>query len=245
MYTINYDKNTITESDKLIGILYSSIISKEDKSYLITYAKNYASNLKNDNNQALELEKSILAYFFDESIDNAILASNILDMKSEFTASDIKNPEYNLYIKIGELLTFIKNYFDKTDFFQKAYEKKYRTLIKEEEDRSKQLGEKIRDVERTAKKLNRQLQDTEKKALEKLGIFIAIFTLVAGNISVLYKTTDFTVPILLALLFIINGTLIISIQTLFKIIGAKFCDWYFSVPVVLNILGVILILSSR
>ncbi|MDP8099283.1 hypothetical protein [Pasteurella atlantica] len=219
---ISFNKEDGSISDQLISKLYYSKDIKEDS--FIEIINHYGEEVSD--NELLELEKTILNYYFDEQHDNSNIKNNI-DALSNFKFIDNNNA---LSIALR-----IKNYFAKTEFFQNAYDKKYTKLIKSVENKAEELDKK-------SKELDKNLKETEQKALEKLSIFIAIFTLIAGNISVLYKTTDFSPLILISILFIINGTLILSIQTLFKVIGSKFSVCYFLIPIGLNLLGIFLLI---
>lgn len=112
----------------------------------------------------------------------------------------------------------------------KIVKENYRSLIKA-------LNEKLET-------LNKSIEETDKKSLEKLGLFIAIFSLIAGNISILYKGTELKPEIFVSIIFLINGIIILSMQTLFKIIGTKFSNWYLLIPICLNIIGITLFLLS-
>lgn len=254
---INYRKiNSNSENTRVVDILYKDKWDDNDEEFLVNFVCDF-KNVENSFDKLIHLKNSILSHYFDDRYDNDVFQENIMD--SAYSLKFKGGYEEDTVKLLIEFQEYLYNYYKKNELFQSEYYKKYQDKINKFDQNSILLSDQLDSLDNKtqehndtletlkeqSQKLDEQLKNNEKKALEILGIFIAVFTLVAGNTSVLYKTTDFTVPILLALLFIINGTLIISIQTLFKIIGAKFCSCYFLIPIFLNVLGVILILFSR
>lgn len=90
-------------------------------------------------------------------------------------------------------------------------EKNKADLINELESKEKKLKSLIEEY---AKKIN----DIEIDAMKKLTMFLSVFTLIAGNISIIFKGIDIKPNQLVALIFIINPTLILAIHTLFNLV---------------------------
>ena len=63
-----------------------------------------------------------------------------------------------------------------------------------------------------------KVNNIEIDGMKKLTMFLSVFTLIAGNISIIFKGIDIKPNQLVALIFIINPTLILAIHTLFNLV---------------------------
>lgn len=89
----------------------------------------------------------------------------------------------------------------------------------------KNKAELINQLEVKEKKLKKLIEEYGEKVnnieidgMKKLTMFLSVFTLIAGNISIIFKGIDIKPNQLVALIFIINPTLILAIHTLFNLV---------------------------
>ena len=82
----------------------------------------------------------------------------------------------------------------------------------------KQLENKELELKNSIEKYSQKISDIETESMKKLTMFLSVFTLIAGNISIIFKGVDIKPNQLVALIFIIKSTLILAIQTLFNLV---------------------------
>ncbi len=87
-------------------------------------------------------------------------------------------------------------------------EENKRELILSLNQKDEELKELIREYASEIKKI-------DEETMKKMGMYLSVFTLIAGNIAVLFKGIEVSPFELAGLIFIINSTLLISIRTLF------------------------------
>ncbi|WP_147387866.1 hypothetical protein [Fusobacterium periodonticum] len=81
----------------------------------------------------------------------------------------------------------------------------------------KQLESKEKKLSKSIEKYSKKISDIEMDSMKKLTMFLSVFTLIAGNISIIFKGIDIKPNQLVALIFIVNSTLILAIHTLFNL----------------------------
>lgn len=81
-----------------------------------------------------------------------------------------------------------------------------------------QLEIKEKKLKNLIEEYGKKVNDIEIDAMKKLTMFLSVFTLIAGNISIIFKGIDIKPNQLVALIFIINPTLILAIHTLFNLV---------------------------
>lgn len=82
----------------------------------------------------------------------------------------------------------------------------------------KQLESKELELKNSIEEYSQKISDIEMDSMKKLTMFLSVFTLIAGNISIIFKGIDIKPNQLVALIFIINPTLILAIHTLFNLV---------------------------
>lgn len=82
----------------------------------------------------------------------------------------------------------------------------------------KQLEAKEQELKNSIKDYSQKISDIETESMKKLTMFLSVFTLIAGNISIIFKGIDIKPNQLVALIFIVNSTLILAIHTLFNLV---------------------------
>ncbi len=229
---INVDDNTSeSKSYKLILLLYTTDTTEIKLSNIEEFTDYFFNDNTLSESEKLELETNILNFYFDNH-DNQLFSDNLEQLKA--FSLEYEKKHGNDKSNESHLIDYIQCRFARAKAFEEAYDKKYKKL-------TKQANKQIKELIKKSEKLDEEIKETEKKALEKMAIFIAMFTLVAGNVSILFKGGDVSARELISLIFIINGTLILSIQTLFKLIGNQFSKGYFLIPVLCNFFGILLL----
>ena len=117
----------------------------------------------------------------------------------------------------------------------------------------KNKAELINQLEVKEKKLKKLIEEYGEKVnnieidgMKKLTMFLSVFTLIAGNISIIFKGIDIKPNQLVALIFIINPTLILAIHTLFNLVTREKYRKSIVVFCVISILvGLRVLLSSN
>lgn len=128
--------------------------------------------------------------------------------KNEGIDEKIKNNAEKMY-KIVEmqttLLIHMRGIDDKTE--------------RNKQDLLERLEEKEKSLKISIDEYARKVEKVDEETMKKMGMYLSIFTLIAGNISVLFKGIEVSPFELAGLIFIVNATLLISIQVLFYFIN--------------------------
>ena len=105
---------------------------------------------------------------------------------------------------------------------------------------------KVKDVEvdNIRQNLNIKMEEVDKKAMEKMSMYLSIFTLIAGNIAVLFKGIDVSPLELAALVFIINSVLVLSIGLLFYFVNKNINKKVYITSFIGTLLGILLLILS-
>ena len=98
-----------------------------------------------------------------------------------------------------------------------------RNIDKKTEDNKKDLldslNQKEIELRDSISKYSQKVENIDEEAMKKMGMYISVFTLIAGNIAVLFKGVEVSPFELGGLVLIINSVLIISIRTLFYFVN--------------------------
>ena len=98
-----------------------------------------------------------------------------------------------------------------------------RNIDKKTEDNKKDLldslNQKEKELKNSISKYSQKVENIDEEAMKKMGMYISVFTLIAGNIAVLFKGVEVSPFQLGGLVLIINSVLIISIRTLFYFVN--------------------------
>ena len=112
--------------------------------------------------------------------------------------------------KLNNLDKELNNKVDELKQLDKEYDEKLNSI-------DQNLNNKANKLENLIKKYVEKFDTVEIEAMKKLTMFLSVFTLIAGNISIIFKGIDIKPNQLVALIFIINPTLILAIHTLFNL----------------------------
>ena len=77
------------------------------------------------------------------------------------------------------------------------------------------LNQKDEELKGLIREYASEIKRIDKETMKKMGMYLSVFTLIAGNIAVLFKGIDVSPFELAGLIFIVNSTLLVSIRTLF------------------------------
>lgn len=77
------------------------------------------------------------------------------------------------------------------------------------------LNQKDEELKRLIQEYASEIKIIDKETMKKMGMYLSVFTLIAGNIAVLFKGIDVSPFELAGLIFIVNSTLLVSIRMLF------------------------------
>ena len=98
-----------------------------------------------------------------------------------------------------------------------------RNIDKKTEDNKKDLldslNQKEIELRDSISKYSQKVENIDEEAMKKMGMYISVFTLIAGNIAVLFKGVEVSPFELGGLVLIVNSVLIISIRTLFYFVN--------------------------
>ena len=170
---------------------------------------------------------------------------NLLGDKLEKISTKIMNNNYFIdkkYLKenILKLFNFIFLEIQRISYM-KTIDSKTEINKKELLDRLK-----VKDVEldNIRQNLNIKMEEVDKKAMEKMSMYLSIFTLIAGNIAVLFKGIDVSPLELAALVFIINSVLVLSIGLLFYFVNKNINKKVYIISFIGTLLGILLLILS-
>ena len=109
----------------------------------------------------------------------------------------------------------------------------------------KQLESKELELKKSIEEYSQKISDIEMDSMKKLTMFLSVFTLIAGNISIIFKGIDIKPGQLVALIFIINPTLILAIHTLFNLVTKeKYRKPILTICIISIFIGLIILLFS-
>ena len=136
-----------------------------------------------------------------EEIANAKKQSVINEDKLE-SFTDLKN----------QTLFFILNSF-KENIFPK---------IEEQNGKIKESEEKLLIAENKIKESEAKLKEAENQTLRNLTGFFFVFTLIASNITLIFKASDtLNIFYFISLIFIINSVIVFAVMTIFRTITSE------------------------
>lgn len=133
-----------------------------------------------------------------------------------------------LYSKIEENRKYFKNkkYFEGN--IRKLYDHisleiqriNYMKVIDNKTEENKRelirsLNQKDGNLKKLIQTYDSEIKKIDEETMKKMGMYLSVFTLIAGNIAVLFKGIEVSPFELAGLIFIVNSTLLISIRTLF------------------------------
>ena len=207
----------------IFSVLYSIYIDKEKRLYLdkikinIEYIYNSIDKIPNQ-----EICPCVIKLYDHINLDIARLeAIEAIDFKTENNKKDfikqLENKELELKQliekydeKLNNLDKELNNKVDELKQLDKEYDEKLNSI-------DQNLNNKANKLENLITKYVEKFDTVEIEAMKKLTMFLSVFTLIAGNISIIFKGIYIKPKQLVALIFIINPTLILAIHTLFNL----------------------------
>ena len=207
----------------IFSVLYSIYIDKEKRLYLdkikinIEYIYNSIDKIPNQ-----EISPCVIKLYDHINLDIARLeAIEAIDFKTEDNKRDLIK---QLEDKELELKKLIEKYDEKLNNIDKELNNKVDELKQLDKEYDKKLNNidqslnnKASELENLINQYAEKFDNVEIDAMKKLTMFLSVFTLIAGNISIIFKGIDVKPNQLIALIFIINPTLILGIHTLFNL----------------------------
>lgn len=228
--------------------------------------KKFLLNLyENDNfdNNILEQYNELYKIYGNENIRHSY--SKLLTILFEF---DIQ--EMNI-TKLGEKLDTLNNSIEKNqDFFKdkenfkKNIQKLHdhisleiqrigymKTIDNKTEKNKEELIENIKEKEKTLKEMietyDKKIKNIDEETMKKMGMYLSVFTLIAGNIAVLFKGIEVSPLELVGVIFVINSTLLVAIRMLFYFVDKdnRFIREIIIIFLVGNIFGLLSFVFSK
>ena len=159
-----------------------------------------------------------------------------------------KKKERDFFYKIQKLydhLSLDTSRINHMRLIDKKTEENKRALINRLELKDKELENIKTDSEKELKNLKTEINEIDKDSLIKTTGFIAMFTLIAGNISIIFKSLEVQPMQLIAVIFIINAMITLSFQLIFYLIDkSKRSKTVITISLLGLITGIILSICS-
>ena len=147
---------------------------------------------------------------------------NEIQEKNEEEMEDIKNITKirDDYIDRLEHFTDMKN---QTIFFiLNNFKEEILPKIEEQNEKIKESEEKLLIAEKKIEESEVKLTDTENQTLRNLTGFFFVFTLIASNITLIFKASDtLNIFYFISLIFIINSVIVFAVMTIFRTITSE------------------------
>ena len=104
-------------------------------------------------------------------------------------------------------------------FIDEKTEENKKDLLEGLKEKDRELQGIKEKSEKELDKLKEEIKNVDEEAMKKMGMYLSVFTLIAGNIAVLFKGIEVSSWELAGLIFIVNSTLLISIRMLFYFVN--------------------------
>lgn len=193
---------------KMFNHTQSTIEIVNEREFWLEEASNYIVNLNDDKlkeDSELRDLKDTFANFGELHFEKS------LESFKELRSISINLLFNNLN---GYLLPLLEEQDRKFEIQKKEIEKQNSRIKKSE----KNLLETKKKIEKAEKKL----KNTENQTLRNLTGFFFVFTLIASNITVMFKASEnLNIFHFVALIFIINSILVFAVMTIFRVISEE------------------------
>lgn len=200
---------------------------KEIRNFLSELYKN--NELEND--ITLQYDKLVKIYEkgkFKHEYSRLLVILFEFDQGDEINIEELGDKLGVLYSKIDENEEYFKNKKYLQGNIRKLYDHisleiqrmNYMKTIDNKTEKNKNelissLNQKDKELKELIQEYASEIKKIDEETMKKMGMYLSVFTLIAGNIAVLFKGIEVSPFELAGLIFIINSTLLISIRTLF------------------------------
>ena len=226
-YIINKDSDSIEKNEEVLSSYYKKL--KEiyfNNDFRHLYSKLYEKLSYLD---LLEKEKNIL----EKTESPMTFINQNINFIYEYAESEKRNrlkkcktekekkKERDFFYKIQKLydhLSLDTSRINHMRLIDEKTEENKRDLLNRLESKDKELEGIKNASEKELVNLKKEINEIDKDSLIKTTGFIAMFTLIAGNISIIFKSLDVQPIQLIAVIFIINAMITLSFQLIFYLI---------------------------